>query len=107
MTDGKLVRDGIPDIIRASGRDPEVRYLTGEALMDALGAKLVEEAQEAAEVIGSREQLVAELADVHEVLVALMAATGITTKEIELTAAAKVRQRGGFDDGAWLVTSSF
>lgn len=57
MTDGKLVRDLIPDLIRQSGRMVEVHYLTGDDLMAALGAKLVEEAQEAAEVVHSRRDL--------------------------------------------------
>ena len=62
--DGKLVRDLIPDIIRKSGRQPEIRHLVGDELIAALGAKLVEEAQEAADVVGSRDDLVEELADV-------------------------------------------
>jgi predicted house-cleaning noncanonical NTP pyrophosphatase (MazG superfamily) len=104
MTDGKLVRDLIPDIIRASGRDPEIRYLTGAELLAALGAKLCEEAREAAEAVGSRPQLVEELADVHEALAALMGATGITGEEVIAAAREKLRERGGFDTGVWLVT---
>ena len=56
--DWKLVRDLIPDIIRKSGRDPEIRQLGGDELIAALGAKLVEEAQEAADVVGIRDDLV-------------------------------------------------
>ncbi len=102
MSEGKLVRDGIPDIIRASGREPRVRYIAGEELVAALGAKLCEEAQEAADVVGSRQQLVEELADVQEVLTALMKATGITREEVGRMAATKALERGGFEDGAWL-----
>ena len=79
MTNGKLVRDLIPELIRKDGRDPQVRYLSGEALVTALRTKLCEEAQEAAEA-GSRKQLVEELADVREVMFALMAAEGITVR---------------------------
>ena len=81
MSDGKLVRDLIPDLIRQSGRTVEVRYLTGDELKAALGAKLIEEAQEAAEVVHSRKDLVEELADVREVVAALIAAVGITEHE--------------------------
>jgi predicted house-cleaning noncanonical NTP pyrophosphatase (MazG superfamily) len=102
MSDGKLVRDLIPDQIREGGRNADVRYLTGEALVGALGEKLVEEAHEAAEVVGERERLLEELADVREVVAALMDARGITEQELTRAAAAKVQQRGGFRSGAWL-----
>lgn len=104
MSDGKLVRDLIPDYIRREGRKAEVRYLTGEALVDALGEKLVEEAHEAAEAVGHRERVLEELADVREVVAALMDARGITDEELALAAAAKVQQRGAFRSGAWLVS---
>lgn len=101
MTDGKLVRDLIPDLIRKDGRDPQVRYLSGEELVTALRAKLREEAQEAAEA-GTRERLIEELADLREVTFALMAARGITEQELIQVAAVKVQQRGAFNLGAWL-----
>lgn len=104
--DGKLVRDLIPDHIRAEGRKAEVRYLAGDALVAALGAKLVEEAQEAAEAVGERERLLEELADVREVVAALMDARGITEEELIRAAEAKVQQRGAFRSGAWLVSSA-
>lgn len=105
MTNGKLVRDLIPELIRKDGRDPQVRYLSGEALVTALRTKLCEEAQEAAEA-GSRKQLVEELADVREVMFALMAAEGITEQEIIEVATVKVHHRGAFTLGAWLEDSS-
>jgi len=107
MTDGKLVRDLIPDLIRQSGRTVEVCYLTGDELITALGAKLIEEAQEAAEVVHSRKDLVEELADVREVIAAIMAAGGITEHEVAERAVIKVQERGAFRSGAWLDSSSF
>lgn len=102
--DGKLVRDRIPELIRQSGRKPDVRHLVGDALAAALGEKLVEEAREAADAVGSRGHLVEELADVREVMVALMAARGITDKEVAEAAIGKVQERGAFDSGSWLVS---
>jgi predicted house-cleaning noncanonical NTP pyrophosphatase (MazG superfamily) len=107
MTDGKLVRDLIPDLIRQSGRTVEVRYLNGEELIAALGAKLVEEAQEAAQVVQSRKDLLEELADVREVIAALMAARGITDHELAEAAVTKAQERGAFHSGAWLDSSNF
>ena len=43
---GKLVRDKIPDIIRASGRTPQVTTLTAGAYRRALHDKLREEVDE-------------------------------------------------------------
>ena len=100
--DGKLVRDGIPELIRQSGREPEVRHLVGDDLVAALAKKLVEEAHEAAEAIGKRGDLVEELADVREVMSALMATCGIRDQEVADAVAAKARERGAFALGAWL-----
>ena len=107
MTAGKLVRDLIPDLIRQSGRTVEVRYLTGDDLIAALGAKLIEEAQEAAEAVHSRKDLVEELADVREVVAAIMAAVGITEHQVAERAVLKAQARGAFHSGAWLDSSSF
>ena len=104
MSDGKLVRDLIPDLIRKSGREPEVRRLTGDALVAALAAKLCEEAVEAAEAVGgTRAHLVEELADLGEVMAALMQAAGVTESEIAAAAARKAQERGRFNAGLWLV----
>ena len=45
---GKLVRDGIPDIIRAAGQQPTVHVLDDDAYRDALLNKLLEEGGTAA-----------------------------------------------------------
>ena len=99
---GKLVRDLIPDLIRDSGRNPEVRYLSGQELVAALATKLVEEASEAAEAVDSREHLVEELADLREVMTALMAAKEITDEEVAKATRDKMKLRGAFTKGAWL-----
>jgi len=66
----KLVRDRIPEIIRKSGNECEVVILSDAEYCQALRQKLMEEAGEAAEANG--EDLVAELADLYEVIDALM-----------------------------------
>ncbi|PRC55261.1 phosphoribosyl-ATP pyrophosphohydrolase, partial [Mycobacterium sp. ITM-2017-0098] len=65
-------------MIRASGRRAEVRHLDGRDLLDALCAKLCEEAEEVADAAEDRDKLTDELADVTEVLAALMKLRGIT-----------------------------
>ncbi len=96
----KLVRDRIPDIIRAGGEVPLTRILEPDEFIAALIAKLHEEAGE----LGSAgpDQVLGELADVHEVLAALTVALGFTSKDVELAAASKRSERGGFDERVWL-----
>jgi predicted house-cleaning noncanonical NTP pyrophosphatase (MazG superfamily) len=102
MTDGKLVRDKIPDLIRQSGRKVNVRHLSGEELTTALAAKLAEEAQEVANAVGNRQALVEELADVTEVISALTALLAIDRQEILEAARQKASVRGGFEAGIWI-----
>jgi predicted house-cleaning noncanonical NTP pyrophosphatase (MazG superfamily) len=90
----KLVRDGIPSIIAAEGRHCEVVTLDKDEYRVALLSKLVEEAQEAA--AASPDQLVTELADVYEVLAALIAATGLTAAQIAAVQTERRQTRGGF-----------
>ena len=90
----KLVRDKIPDIIRASGNQCEISTLNDAEYIEALRQKLVEEAQEAATT--SPDKLVEELADVMEVIDALMAATGIDRDTVIAKQKQKYRERGGF-----------
>jgi predicted house-cleaning noncanonical NTP pyrophosphatase (MazG superfamily) len=104
MTAGKLVRDKIPNEIRDSGRHVEIQHLSGEDLTIALGAKLQEEAQEAAEAIGSRDRLIKELADVTEVISALRKVNSISDDALAQVIRAKALQRGRFDDGTFLVS---
>ncbi|WP_293337946.1 MULTISPECIES: nucleoside triphosphate pyrophosphohydrolase [unclassified Microcoleus] len=90
----KLVRDRIPEIIRQSGNECETAVLSDEEYRQALRQKLIEEATEVAEADG--ENLIEELADLYEVIDALMASYGISENCI-LNAQAKRREnRGGF-----------
>ncbi|MFW3122964.1 hypothetical protein MMAG44476_34811 [Mycolicibacterium mageritense DSM 44476 = CIP 104973] len=105
MTDGKLVRDLIPDLIRKSGRSVEVRRLAGDELVQALVDKLCEEAQEAAGVVTDRERLIDELADISDVLSALLKSRGIDEQEVADAARAKALERGAFESGTWVVSA--
>src|SRR5262249_38792282 len=66
---GKLVRDRIPEIIRASGDRPVTRVADIGEYLGRLGDKLVEEAQEARDA--DREHQAEELADTLEVVYAI------------------------------------
>ena len=96
----KLVRDKLPEIMRAAGLDVFERTLDHEAFIQALRGKLSEETVEllAAE---TREELLGELADVMEVVLALGAAHGFSAAEVEARRLAKREERGGFDARVW------
>lgn len=89
----KLVRDRIPEIIRAAGRLPETRVAKPEEYGALLRVKLFEEAGEYA--AGGDP---AELADLLEVVHALAAFHGITPDELEQRRSAKAAERGGFSN---------
>ncbi|MEK0180441.1 MAG: nucleotide pyrophosphohydrolase [Oscillatoriales cyanobacterium] len=90
----KLVRDRIPEIIRENGIECEVTVLSDAEYSQALRQKLMEESGEAAEAEG--EDLVAELADLYEVIDALMASSGISGDRILKAQVKRREERGGF-----------
>lgn len=91
----KLVRDNIPDIIRANGEVPITRHLRTSEYKKELLKKLVEEAQEVASAKG-KESLVKELADVQEVLTSLYAVFGIARSDVTSIAKKRRKERGRF-----------
>jgi predicted house-cleaning noncanonical NTP pyrophosphatase (MazG superfamily) len=89
---GKLVRDRIPEIIRAEGLEPVI-YTAGP---EEYGARLRDKLrEEVAEFIASDNDP-EELADILEVLCALAEQAGITRQQLEELRAAKAEKRGGF-----------
>jgi len=95
VTYNKLVRDRIPEIIEVDGHHPVTRVLDRQDYRAALLAKLVEEAHEAKDA--PADELRGELADIWEVLQALLGTLRLTCQELEALAAAKRTERGGFD----------
>jgi predicted house-cleaning noncanonical NTP pyrophosphatase (MazG superfamily) len=97
----KLVRDRIPEIIRADGKEPTTRVLSDEEFDRELRAKLVEEATEALAATCS-DELAVELADVLEVVQALAEMAGIPFGEIERLRRERADTRGGFSSRLYL-----
>ena len=92
----KLIRDGLPEMMRRQGLSVFIRRLDEAEFVQRLKDKLVEEAGEAHSA-ASRDALVEELADLREVVLALLAATGISEAEVEDVRTRKRAERGGFD----------
>jgi predicted house-cleaning noncanonical NTP pyrophosphatase (MazG superfamily) len=97
---GKLVRDRIPEIITAKGKEVHVRTLQASELFEALVTKLGEEAAELR--CAEPDSQLEELADLREVLSALIATLGYSEEQVEQAVREKRAIRGGFQRGVWL-----
>ena len=92
----KLVRDKVPSIIEAADKKFLTRHLSDDEYRRALIQKLMEEAREVqgAEAIA---ELTEELADVAEVMDALVVVLGISWLEVREAQKQKRLERGGFE----------
>jgi len=113
-TYNKLVRDNLLQVYEedlAAGKISayKVRTLSAAELKTELAAKLKEEALEVVEALqqGDKSKIVEELADVCEVLEALMTEVGIAKEEIATVKQQKLDKRGGFSQGVFLESIDF
>ena len=97
----KLVRDRIPEIVRADGGTPTVKTLDDAAFESALRVKLVEEAQEAV-AAPDEPEIKKELADIYEVVQALCRLHGFSEQTILDEQKRRRDERGGFEQRTWL-----
>jgi len=92
--DAKLVRDRIPEIIRATGAEPITYRAEPDEYRLRLREKLAEEVGEF--LAADDENAIEELADVLEVVYALAAELGTDQAQLERVREDKASQRGGF-----------
>ncbi|MCL2928712.1 MAG: nucleoside triphosphate pyrophosphohydrolase [Trichodesmium sp. St19_bin2] len=97
----KLVRDRIPEIILKSGIECETVTLSEIEYQQALRQKLIEEAQEAA--TANNADLVIEIADLLEVVDALLRSYGISHGRVRLEQDKKRASKGNFDNKTMLL----
>ena len=88
----KLVRDRIPEIIEIDGKKCDCETLSDEDYISLLDQKLNEELAEYQE-----SKSLEELADLLEVVQAVVKARGWTLEELEQVRAYKASKRGGFE----------
>jgi len=93
----KLVRDKIPGIIRQTGSTCSYRILEQEQYLTCLDVKLNEELAEY-----QQSKSLEELADLLEVMRAVVTARGYTWQELEDIRQEKYNRRGGFADRIFL-----
>ena len=94
----KLVRDKIPEVIIAAGKQPITDTLSPEETKEALDRKLQEEVQEYLE-----SRSIEEMADVLEVLHGIAFHMGISWDAVEQERLRKLDERGGFEKGIRLL----
>ena len=88
---GKLVRDRIPEIIKADGKKPVTYVLSQEEYLKELDTKLNEEVAEYQD-----DKSLEEMADVLEVLYAICEARGHSIEKLQQVREEKRAKRGGF-----------
>ena len=96
----KLVRDKIPDIIKANGEIPITRILDDEEYKLELEKKLHEEYLEVLDAAG--DSRIEELADMLEVMEALASVENKTLEDVLSVKAKKQENRGAFKDKIYL-----
>lgn len=93
----KLVRDKIPEIMESKGVKPVTRILNDKEYIKELNRKLQEEVSEYLE-----SENIEELADIEEVLLALLQIKNISKEAFEDIRKQKVLKRGAFDKKIFL-----
>ena len=97
----KLVRDRIPEIIESTGKTCRTEVLDDRAYLALLDEKLGEELAEY-----QQSESLEELADLLEVMEAVVSARGYTWEQLLAVKAEKKAARGGFEDKLLLMEVS-
>ena len=88
----KLIRDKIPEIIEQSGKKCIVEVMDDDTYIEYLDQKLNEELAEY-----QQDKSIEELADLLEVIYAVVAARGYSVEELERLRLEKAEKRGAFE----------
>lgn len=100
----KLIRDKIPEIIKAAGDEGKIKILPVKDFEKELKKKLVEEAKEVTNA--SKEKITNELADVLELTKSIADHYKIKFSQVQRLQIEKRKKRGGFKKKLFLVWST-
>ena len=101
MIYNKAIRDKIPEIIKKSGCDYNVKTLSNEEFLSKLEEKLSEELKEYQE-----SKSVEELADILEVIYRISQIRGTSPESLEKIRQEKIQKRGAFEQNVFLIDTT-
>ena len=94
----KAIRDKIPDIIKESGKNCNVKKLFDSEFLIELEKKLIEELDEY-----TKSKDIEELADLLEVIYRISELRGVNSDELDEIRKDKVKKRGKFSSNLFLI----
>lgn len=100
----KLIRDKIPEIIVREGKTCDIEVLNDVDYKQALRNKIIEEGEEVR--TASDDELITEIADLYEVIDALIAVYGLSQSDIIQKQQERRESRGGFEKRLKLISTS-
>ncbi|WP_330202229.1 nucleoside triphosphate pyrophosphohydrolase [Cyanobacterium sp. Dongsha4] len=98
----KLIRDNIPDFLDKNNLNYQLTILNNDEYKQELKRKLIEEAKEVF-ATDKKEDLIEEIADVYEVIEAIIEANNITSDDINLVKEKKAQLKGKFNKKLQLI----
>lgn len=99
----KLIRDNIPSIIEKDNKSCVVTVLDDEQFLVELKKKLVEESIEVT-TANTRDELINELADIHEIVDKLKDIYTISQEEVDVIQLKKALKNGKFERKLYLIS---
>jgi len=100
-TYNKLVRDNIPNIIKADGKKAQIRILNDVDYELELRRKLIEETTELFEAKTEKDKIL-ELADIYELIEYVLMVNKIDKRKVDIQRVKKNMKNGGFEDKVFL-----
>lgn len=101
----KLCRDNIPDIIANNGFECDVREMDKDEYRQEIARKVVEEANGVARHT-SKNNLLADLADLMVTIDAVKKEFGISNEELDAAVEKSIAEKGGYENMLYLNWSS-
>lgn len=92
----KLVRDNIPEIIKAENKEPIIKILNDEDFIVELFKKLEEESEELIQAKGNNSEMEKEIGDIYEVIDAIIDYYNLDKEAINKLKQERKIKRGGF-----------
>jgi predicted house-cleaning noncanonical NTP pyrophosphatase (MazG superfamily) len=106
ITYNKLVRDNIPEIIKADNSEPMIRILNDEEFIVELFKKIQEEYEELVQAKGNRTEMEKEIGDIYEVIEAIIDYYNLDKEAIIKLKQERKIKRGGFNKRIFLESSN-